>query len=188
MIVYDPATGKTRPIINKLVFPNGVCLSHDAQSILFNQTWPCTIRRYWIAGSKKGTLETLISDLPGMPDNINRASDGCYWVALVGLRGPVYDLYMEYPGFRRRMTKKVPNDEWIYPNLNSGSVVKIDDNGKIIETLGDLGGKSHPSVTSMREERGYLYIGGLSNNRIGRVKLPNADPNWTGWDSYWSKR
>lgn len=188
LIMYDPATGKTRTIINKLVFPNGVCLSHDMQSILFNQTWQCQIKRYWIAGPKKGTLETLIPDLPGMPDNINRASDGCYWVALVGLRGPVYDLYMQFPGFRRRMTKKVPNDEWIYPNLNSGSVVKIDDNGKIIETLGDLGGKSHPSVTSMREERGYLYIGGLSNNRIGRVKLPNADPNWSGWDSYWGKR
>lgn len=188
LIMHDPATGKTRTIINKLVFPNGVCLSHDTQAILFNQTWQCQIKRYWIAGPKKGQLETLIPDLPGMPDNINRASDGCYWVALVGLRGPVYDLYMEYPGFRRHMTKKVPNDEWIYPNLNSGSVVKIDDNGKIIETLGDLGGKSHPSVTSMREERGYLYIGGLSNNRIGRVKLPNADPNWSGWDSYWGKR
>lgn len=188
MIVYDPATGKTKTIIPNQVFPNGVCLSHDGQAILFNLTWPCQIKRYWISGPKKGKLETLIPDLPGYPDNVNRASDGCYWLALVGLRGPVYDLTMQFPGFRRRMTKKIPNDEWLYPNLNNGSVVKFDDNGKIIETLCDLGGKSHPSITSMREERGYLYIGGLSNNRIGRVKLPNADPNWTGYDSYWGKR
>jgi ribose transport system permease protein len=39
----------------------------------------------------------------------------------------------------------------------------------------------------MREHKGYLYIGGLENNRIGRLRLPNADPTWTGWDSYWAR-
>jgi hypothetical protein len=34
----------------------------------------------------------------------------------------------------------------------------------------------------MREHRGYLYLGGLENNRIGRIKLDPAhcDPTWTG--------
>jgi ribose transport system permease protein len=39
----------------------------------------------------------------------------------------------------------------------------------------------------MREHKGYLYIGGLENNRIGRLPLPDADPTWTGWDSYWGE-
>ena len=65
--------------------------------------------------------------------------------------------------------------------------MKFDETGKILETLGDIGGKSHPSVTSMREERGYLYIGGLSNDRIGRVKLEGADPNWNGASAYWDR-
>jgi ribose transport system permease protein len=39
----------------------------------------------------------------------------------------------------------------------------------------------------MREHKGYLYICGLENNRIGRLRLPEADPNWTGWNSYWGK-
>ncbi len=33
-------------------------------------------------------------------------------------------------------------------------------------------------VTSMREHKGYLYLGGVFNNRLGRLKLPNADPNF----------
>jgi ribose transport system permease protein len=123
-----------------------------------------------------------------MPDNINRASDGRYWLALVGLRTPAHDLAMEYPEFRRRMIKRIPDDEWLYPNINNGCVLKFDESGSILETLGDIGGKSHPSVTSMREERGYLYIGGLSNDRIGRVKLPDADPEWNGPTAYWGKR
>ena len=34
--------------------------------------------------------------------------------------------------------------------------------------LWDLGGDNHPMITSMREHRGYLYLGGIFNNRIGR--------------------
>lgn len=30
-----------------------------------------------------GTLDTLIEGLPGFPDNINRGSDGSFWLALV---------------------------------------------------------------------------------------------------------
>ena len=40
----------------------------------------------------------LIDNLPGYCDNINRASDGKYWLAFVGLRTPVYDLAMRNPG------------------------------------------------------------------------------------------
>ena len=40
-------------------------------------------------------------------------------------------------------------------------------------------------VTSMREHRGYLYLGGLSNNRIGKYKIHGADVTWTGQRSYW---
>ena len=56
------------------------------------------------------------------------------------------------------------------------------------ESLWDPGGVSHPTITSMREHKGYLYIGGLENNRIGRLRLPDADPTWTGWDSYWQEK
>ena len=188
IIVYDPKTNKTKTLLRDQIFPNGVCVAHDGMSILFALTWACRIERYWIAGPNAGKLETVIADLPGLPDNINRASDGSYWLALVGLRTPAYDLAMEDPGFRTRMIKRIPNDEWIYPNINNGCVLKFTEQGEIVETLGDIGGKSHPSVTSMREERGWLYIGGLSNDRIGRVKLPKANPNWNGPESYWGPR
>ena len=46
-------------------------------------------------------------------------------------------------------------------------------------------GENHPMITSMREHKGWLYLGGVSNNRIGRYRLPDADPTWCGQDSYW---
>jgi len=56
--------------------------------VLIASTSLCKVFRYWIDGPKKGRTEILIDELPGNPDNINRASDGTYWLALVGIRTP----------------------------------------------------------------------------------------------------
>lgn len=185
LIMHDMNTNKTRTVARDLVFPNGVCCSFDGKSILFAETWLCRISRYWLDGPKKGTIEPVISNMPGYPDNINRASDGNYWLALVGMRTPTYDLAMSMPGFRRRMARRVAPDEWLINNINSGCVVKFNERGEILDCLWDLGGKSHPMITSPREHKGYLYLGGISNNRIGRIKLDGVDPTWTGNKSYW---
>ena len=69
-------------------FPNGICIASDGQSILFAETWGCRVKRYWFDGPKAGKVEMVIDNLPGYPDNINLASDGNYWLALVGMRSP----------------------------------------------------------------------------------------------------
>jgi ribose transport system permease protein len=188
IICYDPAAGTTRTILRNLLFANGMCVAHDSKSVLFAETWGCRVSRYWLDGPKAGTIEIVIPDLPGYPDNINRGSHGTYWVALAGTRTPSYDLAMTMPAFRRRMARRVAGDEWLFPNINAGCVVHFDAEGRVLETLWDLAGENHPAITSMREHRGYLYLGGVTNNRIGRIKLAGADPHWTGRASYWGER
>lgn len=185
LVVYDPSTQTTRTVIKNAVFPNGVCVAHDGRSVLFCSTWLCAIYRYWIEGPKAGQVETFAENLPGYPDNINRSSEGGYWLAMVGIRSPAFDLAMRHPNFRRRMIKQIPPDEWVYPGINNGCIVRFDEKGKALESMWDPGGTKHATVTSMREHKGWLYVGGLENNRIGRVRLPDADQNWTGYASYW---
>jgi ribose transport system permease protein len=185
LLRYDPKTAKTETVHGGLRYANGVCLAHDGKSIFIAESWACSVHRYWLEGPKAGTMELVIKDMPGYPDNINRASDGTYWMAWLGMRTPSFDLALRHPGFRKRMTRNLPQDEWLFPNINTGGVVKFDETGKIVQTLGDLTGVSHPMVTSMREHKGYLYIGGILNNRVGRYKIPDADPSWTSPDSYW---
>ncbi|PIO96729.1 ABC transporter permease [Pleomorphomonas carboxyditropha] len=186
LLVYDPKTGKTKTVRDGLRYANGVCLAHDGRSILIAESWACSVHRYWIDGPKAGSMECLIADMPGYPDNINRASDGCYWMAWLGVRTPTFDLSLRHPGFRKRMTRRLPGDDWLFPNINTGGVIKFDETGRIVGTLGDLTGKSHPMVTSMREHKGELFVGGILNNRIGRFRIPGADSEWTSWKSYWS--
>ena len=188
LLVFDPKTGETKTLLDNYRYANGVCLAHDGKSLFFAESWACRVHRYWIEGSKAGTAECVIKDMPGYPDNINRASDGNYWMAWLGMRTPSFDLALRHPAFRKRMTRRLPQDEWLFPNINTGGVVKFDADGRIIETLGDMTGQSHPMVTSMREHKGYLYVGGILNNRVGRYKIPGADPNWTGPISYWGPK
>jgi len=187
IICYDTNTGTTNTVIRNLKFPNGVCIASDGKSFLFAETWGCTVKRYWFDGPKKGKTEIVLDNLPGFPDNINNSSDGNYWMSLVGMRCPALDLAWRMPGFRTRMAKRVPRDEWLFPNINTGCVLKFNENGDVLETLWDMGGKNHPMITSMREHRGYLYLGGIMNNRIGRIKLDNVDTSFVQYDKRWGK-
>lgn len=185
LICHDPATGKTRTLLRGLIFPNGITICRDGQSLLFAETWACRISRFWFDGPRKGQREFVISNLPGYPDNINRGSDGTYWVALLGLRTQVFDLAMRKPGFRRRMARRIASDEWLFPNVNRGCVARISESGEILDVLWDRAGRNHPSITSTCEHKGYLYLGGVSNNRLGRIRLPDANPAWTAQSDYW---
>jgi ribose transport system permease protein len=185
LLCYDPRNGKTTTLLDNYRYANGVCIAHDGQSLFFAESWACRVHRYWFDGPKSGQVECVIKDMPGYPDNINRASDGAYWMAWLGMRTPSFDLALRHPAMRKRMTRRLPQDEWLFPNINTGGVVKFDESGRIREALGDLSGAAHPMVTSMREHKGHLYIGGILNNRIGRYRIPGADPTWTGQGSYW---
>jgi ribose transport system permease protein len=187
LICYDPATNKTQTVLRGLTFPNGICMTGDGQSLLFAETWNASVQRYWFDGPRKGQVETVLENLPGFPDNINLASDGHFWLALSGMRSPALDLAWRMPGFRRRMVKRLPIDEWLFPNINTGCVLKFNERGDVLESLWDLGGEKHPMITSMREHTGELFLGGISNNRIGRYTLQGADPSFVHYERRWSK-
>src|SRR5579883_3122203 len=168
LLSFEPKSRTTKTVCDNLIFPNGVCLTHDGRHLLVGP-------RIFVRG------------LPGYPDNINRASDGGYWIALAGMRNPVMDVAMTMPRLRRRMAKRVPPTNWLFGNLNIGGVLKIDGAGKVVDALWDKPDGPLYMITSMREHKGALYLGGVTNNKIGRLALDGADATWTGPDSYWKK-
>ena len=186
LLRFDPRTGRIRTVCDHLVFPNGACVTHDGKYLLVASTWTCMILAFDLADMKAGP-RVFLDGLPGYPDNINRASDGGYWIALAGMRNPVMDRAMRHPGMRRRMAKRVPPTNWLFGNLNIGGVLKIDAEGRIVDALWDEPDGPLYMITSMREHRGWLYLGGVTNDRIGRYRLPDADPDWTGPSSYWGR-
>ena len=86
------------------------------------------------------------------------------------------------------MTRRVPPTNWLFGNLNIGGVLKLDSAGSIVDAFWDRPDGPLYMITSMREHKGALYLGGVTNNKIGRLDLPDVDNGWTGPDSYWGQK
>ena len=186
LLCFDPATQRTSTVCDRLHFPNGVCVSHDGHLLLVASSGLCSIMAFDLE-RPTAAPRVFLDGLPGYPDNINRASDGGYWIALAGMRSPALDLAMEDAGFRRRMAKRVAPTHWLFGNLNIGGVAKCSADGRIEEVYWDEPAGPLYMITSMREHRGQLFLGGVLNDKIGRLALNGADKDWTGPESYWDK-
>ncbi len=68
------------------------------------------------------------------------------------------------------MLAKLPRFTWPKPEPYA-FVVKLDADGAIVDSLQDPTGKRFFAVTSAFERDGYLYLGSLINDRIGKVEL-----------------
>jgi sugar lactone lactonase YvrE len=170
LLRYDPATKTTAVLLSDLYFANGVALSQYEDFVLVNETYRYRIKRYWLKGEKAGKSDVFIDDLPGFPDNITSNRRGTFWLALVTVRNPQGDWLSPRP-FVKSLLAKLPSSLWPKPQPY-GFVVQLDENGKILGSFQDPSGQHIPMITSVFERNGYLYLGSLSNNFIGKFKLP----------------
>jgi len=167
VLVYDPATGKTRTLLGGLNFANGVAVSHDQKALLVNETGNYRVVRIWIRGPKKGMSETLIGALPAFPDNISAGKDGRYWVAFVSPRNPLIDKLSAGP-FMRKVIQRMP--AFLRPRaVPYGHIMAVNDKGEVVVDLQDPDG-NYPLNTSVTETDDYLYIGSLVAPVLARLK------------------
>jgi sugar lactone lactonase YvrE len=167
---YDPATGRTKVLLKDLYFANGVALSQQEDFVLINETYRYRIVRYWLKGAKAGTHDIFIDNLPGFPDNISSNHKGKFWLALFTVRNKAADKLHPTPFLKAQMSK-LPKALWPKPEPY-GLVLALNEKGKIIQSLHEPTGKHLKEITSAREYGGYLYLGSLHNDRIGKYKLP----------------
>lgn len=170
LLSYDPATGQIKQLLNDLYFANGVALSQQEDFVLVNETYRYRIVRYWLKGPKAGTHDIFIDNLPGFPDNISSNDKGTFWLALFTVRNDAIDKLHPYP-FLKTLMSKLPKSLWPKPKPY-GIVLGLNEKGDITQSLQDPTGKHLKEITSARELNGYLYLGSLHNDRIGKYKLP----------------
>jgi len=167
---YDPVTGQVKVLLPDLYFANGMALSEQEDFVLINETFRYRIVRYWLKGPKAGTHEIFIDNLPGFPDNISSNRKGTFWLALFTVRNEIVDLLHIFP-FLKTQFAKLPKFFRLKPKPY-GLVLALDEQGKIMQSLHEPTGKHLKEITSAREYDGYLYLGSLGNDRIGKYKLP----------------
>jgi sugar lactone lactonase YvrE len=170
LLCYDPATKKTTVLLSDLYFANGVALSEHEHFVLVNETYRFRVTRYWLKGSQAGESDVFVDNLPGYPDNITSNRHGTFWLALFTVRNEAGDWLSPHP-FLKNTLAKLPRTFLPKPQPY-GFVVKIDESGRILQSFQDPSGTHLPAITSAIERDGYLYLGSLSNNFVGKLKLP----------------
>ncbi len=166
---YNPLTGQVEVLLSQLYFANGVALSQKEDFVLINETYRYRIVRYWLKGTRAGTHDVFIDNLPGFPDNISSNGNGVFWLSLFTIRNPLMDRMHPHP-FLKSLVSKLPKAFWPKPKPY-GLVLALDEHGNITQSLHEPTGEHLREITSTREDSGYLYLGSLGNDRIGKYRL-----------------
>lgn len=93
LLEYDMETKNTRVLASVLPFPNGIVLTPDGRFLILASTSRAELLRFSL---ETGRLETLLSNLPGYPDNLSLLAGEALGISaddkpirvLVGLAAP----------------------------------------------------------------------------------------------------
>lgn len=172
VLKYDPVTGQTDIVLDGLSFANGVALADDDSFLLVSETGTYSVLKYWLDGDKAGTVEPVIENLPGFPDNLNRAGDGSFWLGLVSPRSGIVDALSDKP-FLRKIIQRLPAA--IRPKAQRyGFVARIDGDGNVLETIQGPQGFYALTTGATPGPNGELVITSLTEPRLGYLDA--------GWD------
>ncbi|MCG6166993.1 SMP-30/gluconolactonase/LRE family protein [Leptospira sanjuanensis] len=167
LLKYDPHTKKTTVLLKELYFANGVALSKNEDFVLVNETYRYRIRRYWLKGPKAGQNDFFMENLPGFPDNISADGNGTFYLALFTVRNSLMDnVFHPRPALKSAIAK-LP--EFLWPKAQPyGFVLLLDESGTHLRSFQEPTGKHLKAITSVKYKNGFLYLGSLYNDRIGK--------------------
>jgi sugar lactone lactonase YvrE len=167
LLVYDPEKKTTQTLLENISFANGVCVGHNQEFVLVNETGEYRILRYWVSGPKKGETDVFMDGLPSFPDNISTGADGRFWVALISPRNPLVDRLADRP-FLRKVIQRAPS--FLRPKAKSyGHIIAVNREARVVLDLQDPK-TGYPQNTSAIETEDYIYIGSLITPALARIK------------------
>ncbi|MEM7763074.1 MAG: SMP-30/gluconolactonase/LRE family protein [Pseudomonadota bacterium] len=175
VLAYDPTDETTTVVATDLSFANGVALTADGESLLVAETGRYRVHKIALRDQRRDTRSTVLDNLPGFPDNINRGpdlSDGTatYFLGLAAPRVPVLDDLADRP-FVRKVISRLPAALKPAP-VHYSFVMQFTEDGRVLQTWQDPDGFLITTTGGIAPGDGYLYVSSVSDNKIGRVPYP----------------
>ncbi|KAL2465942.1 Protein STRICTOSIDINE SYNTHASE-LIKE 10 [Abeliophyllum distichum] len=174
LMKYDISSKNATVLLQGLTFPNGVALSEDRSFVLVSETTTCRIIRFWLQGPNAGKHEIFV-EVQGFPDNIRRNSDGDFWVALHSKRGLLVKWMLSNSSFGKILIKLPLTFPQLHYLLVGGkphaTAVKLSKEGKILQVLEDIEGKTLRFISEVEERNGKLWVASVLMPFIGIYNL-----------------
>jgi sugar lactone lactonase YvrE len=166
---YNPVTKEVKTLIDGTYFGNGVVVSQDETFLLMVETTQYRVLKYWLKGENAGKTEVFMNNLHGFPNGISIRQDGTFWLGFTTKRNDALDKIHSKPGMKK-FVYGLP--KWLQPKEDKfGMVMHISENGTILNTFFDSTGIAMPEAGSVKEQNGFLYMGGDNLPFIGKYKL-----------------
>ena len=166
---YNPSTKEIKTLIEGTYFGNGVVISKDESFLLMVETTKYRILKYWLQGEKAGETEVFMDNLPGFPNGISIREDGTFWLGFTTKRNDELDKIHPKIGMKK-IIYGLPN--FLQPKQDKfGMVMHLSENGEILNAFFDATGIVMPEAGSVKEQVGFLYMGGDNLPYIGKYKL-----------------
>ncbi|KAK4567863.1 hypothetical protein RGQ29_003581 [Quercus rubra] len=139
LLKYDIRTKQVTELVTGLSGAAGTAVSAFGDFVLVSEYIGKRIQRLWLTGAKRNTTETFIS-FQGNPDNIKRAANGDFWVAVNAIKSSTQDT--------------VPIR------------VRIDPSGTV-QTVSVENEYNTTKISEAQEYLGRIYIGSPTTNFVG---------------------
>lgn len=169
LLSFDPVSGRTEVIVDRLYFPNGVALTPDGSAVLVAETTTHRLLRIPLGTG----VPAVLADLPAYPDNMSAVGDGTYWIALPSPRVAIAERLLPHPRVRRAAAL-LPDALQPQPR-RYGLVALVDGDGQVLRTLHGPTGAYH-MITGVRQHGDRLWLGSLTEPAVACVPLDAAGP------------
>jgi len=176
LLRYDPNTGKVDLLATGMHFANGIAVDKDEKFVVIAETFQAQVRKYHLVGERKGKLDVLVNELPGLPDGADCSHENgkCY-VVIPSAKPSILNLVYAFPPtidrILRGLAMAVPKSLSPKPK-KYGCVVEISpESNKILRILQDPKGDDIAHLYGVTVYDGKLYFGSLVNDYIGVYDL-----------------
>jgi sugar lactone lactonase YvrE len=155
----DPDGTVTR-LASGLHFANGVTLTADESAVVFAETTGARVSKFWLTGTKAGTVTPLVESLPGYPDNISTGPDGRIWAAMVSERNGLTEWLVPKAPALRKLLWRLPYGA--LPDVKPVVwVIALDpDDGRVVTQL-RARHSAFGSTTGVVQEGDRVWLAGI---------------------------
>jgi len=182
LLRYDEATGITTALAGGLWFANGVALHRGGSAAVVAETFAGRLVSIGLVGEGEEGGVTPFSRLPGCPDGVAADGAGGLWVAIVEAPPPGLAGVLAGSRALRWLAAQLPAEAVAGGTPPVGLVVRVSaEDGRLLETLADAGGRTVRGVTSavpgpdvVTGQPGggrRLYLGSLGGDGVQSVAL-----------------
>lgn len=192
----DLDTGTVSTLASGLQYCYGAVASDNG--IWLSESW-----RHRIVNVQSGSIEPLLSLLPGYPSRLARSASGGYWASVFACRTQLVEFVLRQDDFRKAMLSEVDPAYWIAPALSSGNsfleplqgagvkqmgivkpwapprsyglVLKLDEQGQIAYSLHSRGDGSNHGIVAVAECGQHLYAIAKGPGRLLRLSISDCE-------------